>query len=143
MDRDQEHLRPLPERRTEPGEPSHENYRSSTWSWQSSGYGAPAAGIALILVGGYFLLRNAFGWQLNNWWALFILIPALSLFANAASNYQSDGRFTPRVTQALTGATFMTLVASVFLFNLSWAVIWPVFLIIAGLSALTAGTGRR
>lgn len=104
--------------------------------------GVPAAAIALILVGAYFLLRNVLGWEINNWWALFILIPALFALGNGWQFYQTDRRFSPRVTSTLTGGAFMLLVAFVFLLGISWGTIWPVFLIIGGLGMLVS-TQRR
>lgn len=108
----------------------------------SPGAGVPAAAVALILVGSYFLLRNVLGWEIDNWWALFILIPALFALGNGWQFYQADRRFSPRVTSSLTGGAFMLLVAFVFLLGLSWGTIWPVFLIIGGLGMLVSTTRR-
>ena len=56
----------------------------------------------LILIGVIFLARNVTGWDLGNWnwWALFILIPALGSLANAWRIYQAQGR----VTAAMAGS---------------------------------------
>src|SRR5690554_1811668 len=105
-----------------------------------AGSGSVAAGVALIVVGLVFLLSNVTGWRFNNWWALFILIPALFLLGNAVRQYRADGRFSGRVTQAATGAIFMLLVALVFLFNLDWGTVWPAFLIIGGIAAISSGS---
>ncbi len=102
----------------------------------AAGPGAGSAGIALILVGGYFLLRNVFGWQLNNWWALFILVPAVFMLGSAIRFYNEDGRLSGRVSQAITGGLMMVLVALVFLLNLDWSNIWPVFLIFGGVAVI-------
>lgn len=96
-------------------------------------------GWVLILVGGIFLFTNVTGFHLDNWWALFILIPAISNFGTAWSKYQRHGRLTGSARGALTGGLILTLVASAFLFNLDWGLIWPIFLIIGGLSALLGG----
>jgi hypothetical protein len=35
--------------------------------------------LALILIGVVFLLRNYAGWQIDNWWALFLTVAAIFL----------------------------------------------------------------
>lgn len=93
-------------------------------------------GLILVAIGVIFLLANTTGFQLHNWWALFILIPALANFGNAWRHYQTDGHLSKGATGSLTGGLILTLVASAFLFNLDWGLIWPVFLIIGGIGAL-------
>lgn len=97
------------------------------------------AGIVLIAIGVIFLISNVSDFHLNNWWALFILIPAVSSFSKAYSSYQRHGRITRNARGSLTGGLILTLVASAFLFELDWGLIWPAFLIIGGLSALMGG----
>jgi hypothetical protein len=62
-------------------------------------------GLVLIVVGSVFLLQN---WGLpvliGNWWALFILIPAIGAFTAAWTVYRQDGQFTPRVSGTTTSA---------------------------------------
>ncbi len=48
-------------------------------------------GIILILVAGIILLQNLKIYTLNNWWALFFLIPALGSFATAWRVSQAEG----------------------------------------------------
>jgi hypothetical protein len=119
-------------------------------AWGSSSGGAPGRSperrshisrgwipaIVLVLVGIVFLIRNAVGGGggLHNWWALFILIPALGSFGTAYTSYRSAGRLTGAVLRSvLWGILFLFLVA-VFIFDLPWDKIWPVFLILIGLS---------
>jgi len=97
------------------------------------------AGIVLITIGLFFLVSNLTGFTINNWWALFILIPAISNFGRAWQSYQNDGRLSRAVRGSLTGGLILTLIASAFLFNLDWGLIWPLFLIIGGLAALLGG----
>lgn len=103
---------------------------------QSKNWGT---GLILIAIGVLFLISNNTDFHLHNWWALFILIPAFSNFGNVIRNYQDNGRLTRSGRGSLTGALILSLVASVFLFNLDWGLVWPVFLIIGGLSALLGG----
>ena len=87
----------------------------------------------LIGLGLIFLLNNTTGYAIHNWWALFILIPAIGSFSKAADAIRSAGEFDRAAWSALAGGVILTLVASAFLFNLDWGLIWPVFLIIGGL----------
>jgi hypothetical protein len=96
-------------------------------------------GVILIAIGLIFLATNLTGFQLNNWWALFILIPAISNFASAWGDYQGNGRLTKSGRGSITGGLILTFIACTFLFSWSWSVIWPVFLIIGGISALLGG----
>ncbi len=96
-------------------------------------------GVILITVGVLFLFTNLTGFHLNNWWALFILIPAVKNFGSAWSSYQRHGRLTHSARGSLTGGLILSLVASAFLFSLDWGLVWPFFLIIGGISALFSG----
>ena len=93
-------------------------------------------GAILIAIGSYFLLNNFTDFHLNNWWALFILIPAFGSFGKALNEIRATGRINGEARGALIGGSILLLVASAFLFNLDWALIWPFFLIIGGLGAL-------
>jgi hypothetical protein len=95
------------------------------------------AGAVLIIFGVIFLVLNLTGFSIENWWAVFILIPAFGSLAAAWRIYQSSGgRFTPAARGPLIGGLILLTVASVFLFDLDWGTIWPVFLIIIGVGVL-------
>jgi hypothetical protein len=96
-------------------------------------------GVILIAIGVIFLFTNLTGFHLNNWWALFILIPAVKNFGSAWGSYQRHGRFTKSARGSITGGLILTLVASAFLFSLDWGLVWPFFLIIGGVAALFNG----
>lgn len=101
----------------------------SQWNW--------LPGVALILLGLYFLIDNYFNIRLfENWWAIFILIPAFANLRNAWSRYREAGAWTESAVSALTGGLLIGAVAMIFLFNLSWGMFWPVLLIILGLGIL-------
>jgi hypothetical protein len=94
-------------------------------------------GVVLILLGVIFLAQNLGGFYLGNWWALFILIPAAGAFGTAWNSYQNaGGQITAAVRGSLFGGLILTLVAGAFLFNLNWGLIWPIFIILAGIGAL-------
>jgi hypothetical protein len=93
-------------------------------------------GIVLIALGIIFLLQNVRGFYLNNWWALFILIPALGSFADAWNIYRQQGRLSRRVRGALVSGCVFLLVTATFLFNWNWGIILPVLLIVWGITLL-------
>lgn len=101
-------------------------------------YGTPAwiGGAILIVIGLIFLLRNLTGFSLDNWWALFILIPAATSFGRVVSIYQAEGRLTSSARRALIGGLILTFVCTVFLFELNFGRLWPVFLILGGIGML-------
>ncbi len=94
------------------------------------------AGVILIVLGVILLLQTMRGFYLNNWWALFILIPAIGAFADAWNRYQQDGRLSRRVRGAMiTGLVFL-LITAAFLFNWNWGIVLPVLLIVWGVTLL-------
>lgn len=97
------------------------------------------AGVVLIAIGVIFLAANFVDFHLNNWWALFILIPAVSNFGSAFRNYKENGRLEKSGRGSITGGLILTLIAFTFLFSWDWGVIWPLFLIIGGIGALLGG----
>jgi hypothetical protein len=97
-------------------------------------------GLVLIALGGVFLLQNAgLPVLVGNWWALFILIPAIGAFAAAWSLYQQDGQLTPRVVGLVTGGLLPLTIALIFLFNLEFGRAWPVLLLVVGAGMLLRG----
>jgi hypothetical protein len=99
--------------------------------------------LVLIAIGALFLIQNA-GISLGgNWWALFILIPAIGCGAAAWGMYERAGhRFIQPMSGPLTGFVILTFITAMFFFSLSWSLLWPVFIIIAGLAALIGRIGR-
>jgi hypothetical protein len=93
-------------------------------------------GLILIVLGAIFLLNNLTGFELHNWWALFILIPAVGSFGRAWSQYNRTGSLDRYGRQAVLGGLMISALAAVFLFNLSWMLFGPVLLILLGLTLL-------
>src|SRR5580704_15125333 len=93
--------------------------------------GSWLVGIILIGLGAIFLAQN-FGYPLpNNWWALFLLLPAFASFATAWSMYQRNGsQLTPPVTSALLTGVFLVLLSGVFLLGIDLGKFWPLILIV-------------
>jgi hypothetical protein len=117
---------------------SHEagrHHHSDTPPWVLGG--------VLIIIGVFLLLRNLTGQGMGNWWALFILIPAFASFANAWRQYQAQGRLTEAVGGSLIGGAILLFVFAMFFFGLNWGNLWPVLLILAGVSALVGVVMRK
>ncbi len=103
----------------------------------SRGSGAWVGGAILVILGLVFLLQNMGIFVVNNWWALFILLPAIGAFAAAWRNYQAAGnRLTGAARGSLIGGVVLTMVAAAFLFNLNWPVVGPILIILAGIGLL-------
>ncbi|MGB1250778.1 MAG: LiaF transmembrane domain-containing protein [Candidatus Promineifilaceae bacterium] len=93
-------------------------------------------GVILIVVGIVFLFVNYTEFHIDNWWALFILIPVAASWSEAFRAMQRDGGVSQEVTNKLTGSLFPLFVACIFLFSWDWGQVWPGFIILAGISAL-------
>ncbi len=96
-------------------------------------------GLLLILLGGVFFLQNTgiFMVPLVNWWAFFILLPALGCFERAIHYYHSaDNQLTAAARSSLVFGALFTLVTLAFLFNISWLIFGPVLIVLAGFAIL-------
>lgn len=90
-------------------------------------------GVILVGVGIILLMQNFGATIFNNWWALFILIPALAAFANAWRAYrEAGGVLTGQARGSLFGGLILTWVATIFLFNWRWELFGPILLIVIG-----------
>ncbi|HEX7021370.1 MAG TPA: hypothetical protein VF171_00835 [Trueperaceae bacterium] len=94
-------------------------------------------GAALTIIGMIFLTQNLTGRSFGNWWALFIAIPGILALGTAWQRYQHKGeKLDRKVLGTAMGAVFPLLVAAIFLLELDWGKVWPLFLIAGGLAAL-------
>ena len=110
---------------------------------RSGGWSGTWLGVALIAMGLLFLVQNYFGYPLRNWWALFILIPAVGSFTTAWYSWRS-GHGAYAAAGSLTMGVVFTTVAAIFLLELPWGRVWPIFIILAGVGMLLpALIGRR
>lgn len=106
---------------------------------------ALVSGLALIVLGGLLLMNNLGLVNVTlfeNWWALFILIPAGSAFVNAYAAYRQAGQMTNAVMGSLWGGALLTFIACMFLLELDWALLWPTFIILLGVGMLTRSLWR-
>jgi hypothetical protein len=72
----------------------------------------------------------------TNWWALFILIPAFWAYVVAWDIYEENHRLTRRAASSLIVGIMLTILALIFLFNLTVGIFWPALLILSGLALL-------
>lgn len=107
--------------------------RSHNWHGKNQPW---IPGIVLIFVGGVLMLRNFMDFDLRNWWALFILIPAISSLFGAYEAYRESGTFNRAARSSLVWGIFFTMLSATFLFSLGFGAMWPAFLILAGLAML-------
>ncbi|MHB9031869.1 MAG: LiaF transmembrane domain-containing protein [Anaerolineae bacterium] len=99
------------------------------------GSGGWVLGIILIIVGLYLVLQNFGVAYFNNWWALFILIPAVGALASAWREYNQAGKRLVRPARGpLIAGIVLLAVTAIFLFSLNWGIVGPLLLILAGVS---------
>ena len=101
--------------------------------------GALVLGVILIVLGGAFLMQNMgkFYFPLTNWWALFILIPAIGAFERALHSYrEANNQMTSQVSGSILVGIVLSLVTLGFLFNIGWTYFGPALIILVGLGIL-------
>jgi O-antigen/teichoic acid export membrane protein len=104
-----------------------------------AGVGTVVAGMLLILLGVVYLLQNAvnFSVPVQNWEALFILIPVFMLFDRAFKRYRNAGN---RMTSVVWGAGFFGIIllvlTGIILFELDTDIWGPIIIILAGIGIL-------
>ena len=96
-------------------------------------------GVVFILVGAAVLFSMTTGYTLHNWWALFMLIPAGKMSMELWQDYETNGRLTKKTSGLIIPITVLLTIISIFLFNLSWSIIWPASFIAVGVSILVGG----
>ncbi len=100
--------------------------------------GAWIGGAVMIVLGVIFLLQNMGMPMLDNWWAVFILIPAFGSFSAAWNMYHNRGsQATGAVISSIVLGVFLTVLALTFFFDLDLSKIGPIALILLGVGVLT------
>ena len=97
-------------------------------------------GIVLILIGVAFLFNQTGVFQINNWWAFFILIPAIGSFIIAYSTFQKDGKLGRKGLDAIIAGLFLVVLTTLFVFSLDIGNLWPLFVIFLGIVIILRGT---
>ncbi len=91
--------------------------------------------LVFIAVGVVLVISNVSGFEFENWWVLFMLIPAALFVKNIYDDYQANGRLTGRSTGAIIATLAILATAATFLFEaITWGTIWPIGLIFAGIA---------
>jgi len=95
-------------------------------------------GIVIIIIGTIFLLENFNVIEIGErWWALFFLIPISFMVSDIWRRRQNNqGKIPVTARGSFIGLIVLSVVMFTFLLELDWAVIWPVFIIIGGLSLI-------
>ncbi len=101
--------------------------------------GTWVVGLILILLGGMFLMSTTGTWDLplTNWWALFILIPAVGSLSAAWRMYIDAGyQLNAQARGSLLVGLVLTFITFMFLFGISWAYAGPILIIVVGILIL-------
>jgi hypothetical protein len=95
-------------------------------------------GIVLITIGVIFLLGNCNVIEIGErWWSLFFLIPISFMVSDIWRRRQNNqGKIPAAARGSFIGLIVLSVVMFAFLLELDWGVIWPVFIIIGGLSLI-------
>ncbi len=102
-------------------------------------------GALFLILGAVFLWITVSPAAANNWWAVFIFVGGL-LFVGVARlvEVKTNGRFPFLVRSNIGIGLIIFTVASLFLFDLSWGVWWPLMLIMPGGALFyTAGAAKQ
>lgn len=103
----------------------------------SLGAGSWIIGGVLIALGVLLLLQNQGLVNAENWWALFILIPAFGALSAGWRMYQiSSNRLTVGAAGSFIVGLLLLAVTAIFLFGLNWTLLGPALLILAGIALL-------
>lgn len=107
--------------------------------------GAPIGALVLIALGLVLFLQN-FGVNLpDNWWAFFLLIPAVGSFVTAQRHYQANnGNIDGEIIGLMISGTIFTALFAAFYFHFDWGYFGPIVLIAIGLGIIARQYwGRR
>jgi hypothetical protein len=106
--------------------------------------GAPIGALVLIALGVVLFLKN-FGMNLpDNWWAFFLLIPAVGSFVTAQRRYQADGQIDGEIVGLMVSGAIFTALFAAFYFHFDWGYFGPIVLIVIGVGIIARQYwGRR
>jgi hypothetical protein len=125
----------------EPEPPSHREARRQRREQRHADPSQGSAwivGIILIVLGGLFLLRTmGTDIPLTNWWALFILIPAVGALSAAWRMYsEADNQLTIAARSSLLVGLVLSFITFMFLFEISWTYVGPILIIVVGIAII-------
>ena len=91
--------------------------------------------LVFIAVGVVLVASNVVGFEFQNWWALFLLIPISQFAKSIYDDYQENGTVTARSTGAIITTLAISAAAVIFLVDaITWGMVWPIGLIFAGIA---------
>ena len=101
--------------------------------------GAWVGGAVLILLGMVFLMQNMGIALFDNWWAIFILLPALGAFGTAWNTYkQNGGQMAGAAVGSLVTGIVLTGLAVALFFEFDLSQVGPIALILIGVGVLAS-----
>ena len=95
-----------------------------------------SVGVILVAVGGVILFNQIGIFDFGRWWALFLLVPVLYFGQQLVGILRQEGRLTAEGRRALIGLATTLVIPVIILFNLSWQMLWPLMLVLGGVSML-------
>src|ERR1700741_307254 len=89
-------------------------------------------GLIFIVLGVIFLLRNFDIIDIGHrWWTLFFLLPITYLMTDILQRRKSNqGKIPPEARGSMIGLITLVTVMTIFVLELNWGMVWPVFIII-------------
>lgn len=97
----------------------------------------------LIAIGVIFLLQRM-GYTLpDNWWAIFIAIPAVAGLISAWRAYSATGTINGPARGGLISGVILAVIAIALFFNVDLGALWPILLILLGIVVIAGAYWRR
>jgi hypothetical protein len=95
-------------------------------------------GAVITVLGTVLLMQNTgtLPQNLGNWWALFLMIPAIAGLGEAVSELQTSGSLSKKGRAGLIFGVVLTMITATFIFNLNEKIYGPIILMCAGLGIL-------
>jgi hypothetical protein len=104
---------------------------------------AAVGGVVLIVLGVTFLLVELGVISgFDNWWALFFFVPGLVMLYRVWATYLEQRRLPDEIKARLVGSLVLITLGTIFLFELSFSMLWPLLLIIIGAGLLLGWIGN-
>lgn len=100
----------------------------------------------MILVGiGVMLFLQALGFLPDDfsWWTFFLIVPGLALIVSSIGAYLNTGQWNEDIGGKSFGGVMLLFIGAIFLFDLSWGLVWPFFLILPGIALLIGWIGNE
>ena len=102
------------------------------------------SGMAMVAFGLLTLWFTVTGRMIENWWATFILLPALFFIVLAGGLfYWQNGRFNIPVSVNLGVGLVILTIALMFFLNLNWENWWPMMIIMPGVAVVMCRLALR